>query len=119
MKIVGGSYGLKGSAHIVGSTLIVNGTKKAECPSSSFKSVKARQDSDKKFGIVGAIIGSFIFGWVGLYLSGFLGAVVGVAISIAGSFYSVKKRFVDIELVSGESVTLQCSSGEVDSLLRL
>jgi len=90
-----------------------------ECPPSSFKSVKARQDANRKFGVLGAIVGSMLFGALGFMFMGLFGAVLGILLSIAGSFYSVKKRFVEIDLISGESVTLECSSAEVDQILRL
>lgn len=119
MKIVGGSFGLKGSAFISGNTLVIEADRKADYPSSQFKSVDADEVSTKAFGLLGALVGAVVLSIVLSMVIGPLGVVAGVGLAIAGSFYTSKRNLVSVEFLDGFRVVLECTPRAVSKLFKL
>ena len=116
MKIVGGSFGIKGKAKIENGILIVAGN---AYPASQIKSASASVEKERKFGFVGFILGALLLSVVLGMLLNVLGVILAIIIATVGSFYSKKMNFVDVTFGDGKNVRIQCSGGEVKKLLRL
>ncbi|MFL1404178.1 hypothetical protein ACJO2E_02390 [Marinobacter sp. M1N3S26] len=118
MKIVGGSFGLSGKARFSGKYLEVIGDRKADYQSADVTSVNVRQEGERKFGLIGAIIGAVLLGFLLGIPFGPIGWGIGIAIAIAGSFYSTKKYFADLEFSDGGKVSLQTNDYEAKKLVQ-
>lgn len=120
MKIVGGSFGVDGAAYITGaSDIAILGAREAIYPASAIRSIAARVESERKFGVIGFILSVIILSvMLGLVL-GVLGVVIAVVVAIAGSFYSKKRHVVDISFTDGNSLSLECSKGAANRLSAL
>lgn len=118
MKIVGGSFGLKGSAFISGDALTIQSTKNADYHREQVRSVEAREVREKSFGWLGALVGSLLLGAMISFLVGPIGLIVGVFLAIAGSFYTNKRNVVSVDFIDGATVVLECTPRAVDKLVR-
>ena len=118
MRIVGGSFGVKGSAFISGNALMVEGSSKGQYQPAEVRSVSARVDAEKKFGFIGATIGALLLGGLGMVFLGLFGAIVGVLIAVAGSFYSSKKNLADVSFADGKTLSLECTDRAIGKLVR-
>lgn len=119
MKIIGGSFGLKGKARFAGSTLEVIGTKKADYRGADITALSFRTEGQKKFGLIGAIIGAVVLGFIaGLFL-GPIGWLIGIVLAIAGSFYSTKKHYADLEFSDGAKLNVELNDHEAKKLVKL
>lgn len=118
MKIVGGSYGVNGSAYISrDQCLVVEGSARKVYPKGSATSASARSDKNNKFGCMGFAIGAVLLSiMLGAFLN-LLGVVIGIAVAAAGSFYTLKNDFVDIEFNDGKKISLECSPNGVKKLI--
>jgi hypothetical protein len=118
MKIVGGNFGVKGSAFISKDRyLVVEGVNRSIYSPAQVQSVTANVTTEKKFGVLGFIVGAVSLSVVlGLFLNA-LGFVLAIIIAVAGSFYSDKKNIVEIRFSDEKSVLLQCTSRGVKKLV--
>jgi len=119
MKIIGGSFGLKGSAFVAGSKLIIESSQKAAYEPEQIADVSGRTESSRSFGWGGAIIGGILLGAIGVMLGGPVGAVIGIVLAIAGSFYSSKRLIAEVKMRDGKSLTLECTNRALDKLIKL
>lgn len=120
MNITGGSFGVRGVAHVVGGkVLAIEGTPAGEYQREAIKSMVARTEREKKFGALGFILGAIILSLVLGFLMGPFGVLLAVVIAAAGSFYSAKRHVVDITFHDGNTLTLECSARAVDVLMAL
>lgn len=119
MKIIGGSFGLKGSAFISGKTLAIEADRKADYAAHQLKSVEASQVSSKAFGLLGALVGAVILGALLSMVLGPLGILAGIGLAIAGSFYTTTRNLVSVEFVDGSRVVLECTPRAVTKLFKL
>lgn len=119
MKIVGGSFGLTGSAFISGGTLTIDADRKADYAANQLKSVVAEQQSSKAFGFIGALVGAVLLSVIFSMMLGPLGVLAGVCLAIAGSFYTTTRNLVSVEFIDGCSVVLECTPRAVTKLVRL
>lgn len=118
MKIVGGSFGLKGSAHLSrDNCLVVEGSARAIYPKGSAQNAYARSDKDKKFGCAGFVIGAVILSAILGLLFNIVGIIIGVVLAAAGSFYTLKHDFVDLEFKDGKKISLECTPRGVKKLM--
>ena len=118
MKIIGGSFGVSGKARFAGKYLEVLGDKRADYKGKDVASVSVRQEVERKFGFVGAIIGAVLIGYLGSMALGAIGWVAGVAFAILGSFYRTKRHFADMEFADGLSLTLETNDYEAGKLVK-
>lgn len=118
MKVIGGSFGLKGSAYIAGPRLIVEAAQKASYSPEQVSGVVSRTEKERKFGILGALAGAVLLGALGTMFLGIAGAVIGIAVAIAGSFYSTKKNIVEVSFVDGKTLALECTTRAVSKLVK-
>lgn len=117
MKIIGGSFGLSGRATLQdGDYLIINGALKAKYSPMQVEAVSATEQKERKFGILGFLIGAPILAaMLGVFL-GVPGAIIGIVVALAGSFYSTKSRTVRVRFNDGGEVLLKCSKSDVNRL---
>jgi len=118
MKIVGGSFGLKGSAFFSRDKLCIEGSRKAEYGPADVRSVAARSETEKKFGLIGCAVGALLLGGLGLFFLGLFGAILGIVFAVAGSFYSTKKNLADVTFEDGSTLILECTGRAMDKLVR-
>ena len=118
MKIVGGSYGVKGSAYIARDQLVIEGARKAYIDPQHVRSVETRVDAERRFGFVGAAIGAILLAVLGTLFLGVVGALIGIAIAIAGSFYTTRRNLAELTFVDGSTLTLECTPRAIDKLVR-
>ena len=117
MKIVGGNFGVSGSAFISqDNMLVVEGAKHGVYSKDKIRSINASVVKEKKFGILGFLLGILILGAILGFFFGLLGVIAGVVIAIAGSFYTEKSNIVEIQFLDGSSVTLDCTPRGVKKL---
>ncbi|MBV2207421.1 MAG: hypothetical protein KUL87_18535 [Pseudomonas sp.] len=119
MKIVAGSFGVKGSAYIAKNAILaVEGARNVDYRPRQIKSVEARVDADKRFGWGGAIVGGILLFALGMFFAGLFGALIGVILAVAGSFYSTKRNMAEVEFEDGARVTLECTPRAMDRLVK-
>ncbi|MAN51196.1 MULTISPECIES: hypothetical protein [unclassified Marinimicrobium] len=121
MRVVGGSFGNKGLAFFGkgARSLIIEANQSAKYVARDVIRVDTRTESDKKFGCVGFIVGVIILGGIGMLLAGPIGFIVAFVICVFGSYYSVDKNLVDVHMLDGSKVTVQCRSGQVTKLVNM
>jgi hypothetical protein len=110
MKIIGGNFGIEGSAWISrDNKLVVEGAQKGIYSPEQVITVSAKVIKEKKFGVLGFIVGAVILSIIlGIFLN-VLGVVVGVAVAVAGSFYSEKTNVVEVKFSDDKTVLLECT----------
>lgn len=97
MKLIGGSFGIEGSANIgKEGTLFLYGARNASYTAQEVKSVIGSVSKARKFGAGGFILGLAIFGFIGFFIAGLIGLAIAIAICVAGSFYSSETNIADV-----------------------
>src|SRR5690606_1928546 len=119
MRILGGNFGVTGSAFISrDQKLVGKGALKGIYSSEEIKSVVASVTKEKKFGIFGFLVGVIILSVIlGLFFNA-VGVVIAIVIAIAGSFYSENKNIVEVQFKDEKSVTLECTPRGVKKLIK-
>ncbi len=118
MKVIGGSFGLKGSAYIAGPRLIVEAAQKASYSPEQVSGVVSRTEKERKFGIMGAVAGAVLLGALGTMFLGVAGAVIGIVVAIAGSFYSSTRNVCEVTFSDGKTLALECTAKAVTKLVK-
>lgn len=110
MKIIGGSFGLKGKAWLSADKyLVVEGDRSKKYQNEDIASMTSGDASKRKFSLLSFIVGALILGWLGLIFLGILGLIIGIIIAVAGSFYSEKKGVVTISFKDNSVLNLECT----------
>lgn len=119
LKIIGGSFGLNGSAALSrDKKLVIKGAQKGIYSPEQILSVSANVTKEKKFGLLGFFVGAILASIVlGLFL-GVLGVVIAIILAIAGSFYSEQSNVVEVAFSDNKSVNLECTPREVKKIIR-
>jgi len=119
MKIVGGNFGVKGSAFLSrDNKLVVEGAQRAGYPPNEVLSVSANVTKEKKFSILGFIVVAVILSIILGLLQNIFGVIIALIIAISGSFYSDKSNIVEVRFSDNKSVTLDCTSRGVKELVQ-
>ena len=119
MKIIGGNFGVNGSAFLSrDNKLVVEGAQRAVYSPNDVLSVTANVTKEKKFGILGFIVGAIILSIVLGLLLNILGVIIALTIAIAGSFYSEKSNIVEVRFNDNKSLTLECTPRGVKKLIQ-
>lgn len=118
MKIVGGSFGLSGRATFQSRDfLIISGAIKAKYSPSQVQAVSATEERQRKFGVLGFLIGAPLLAALLSAFLGLLGVVIGVVVALAGSFYSKKTNIVRVCFDDGKEALLKCSKFDANNLV--
>ncbi|MDM8350881.1 hypothetical protein P8H27_18560 [Pseudomonas sp. sp1636] len=119
MKILGGNFGVNGSAFISrDQKLVIEGASKGIYDPEEISSVSANVSKEKKFGILGFLVGAIILSIVlGMFLN-VVGVLIAIVIAIAGSFYSESKNVVEVKFKDDKAVTLECTPRSVKKLIQ-
>lgn len=119
MKIAGGSFGPTGKVAIgFNGKLVIKGAKRAEYAATDISSFNTSTSTAKSFGYLSFIVGAIVLGFIGLLLLGILGAVIGLVISVAGSFYSTSSSQADLEFADGKSLSVTGTGSEITRLAK-
>lgn len=118
MKITAGSFGISGSAYIGAGRLHIEGARNTSYGPEQIACLTTRVESERRFGLLGALVGGALLGVVGLVLLGPVGAAIGVALAVLGSFYRSTSNLADVQFSDGSTLTLECTSGAVKKLVR-
>lgn len=118
MKITGGSFGHKGSAYVAGRVFAVEGISKKDYRATDIKAVDARIERSRRFGVFGFIVGAALFSLIGLAALGIIGALIGFALAVAGSFYTNTVNVVEVEFVDGNRLTAEGTDRSIKKLIR-
>lgn len=118
MKIIGGSFGHKGSAYVAGRVFAVEGISKKDYRAADIKAVDARVEKSRRFGAFGFIVGAVLFTFLGMLVLGAIGALIGFAVSVAGSFYTSSTNVVEVEFVDGNRLTAEGTDRSIKKLIR-
>lgn len=118
MKIIGGSFGASGKARFAGNYLEVLGDKKADYTGADIEAVSVRQEKERQFGMIGALIGAVLFGFAASLFLGLAGWIIGIVFAIAGSFYQKKRYFADLEFSDGLKLTVESNDYESRKLVK-
>lgn len=120
MKIVGGSFGIGGSAWLdfKAQRLVLRGARQAAYGPGDIRSMNARLEKERKFAVLTCLVGAVLLSGLLMLVVGPLGIVGGVALAVVGSFYTKKRHLVDLEFADGASVCLQVAAYDVDLLAR-
>lgn len=119
MKIIAGSFGVAGDAFISKDRkLVVEGAKKKIYSFGQIQSVNTNIEKERKFAVVGFILGIVIFVPLVLVFFGGIGAMIMLLILFLGAFYSDKNNIVDVCFSDGESIKLSCTNRMVKNLIQ-
>lgn len=119
MKIIAGTFGLKGSAFIGGGRLHIESSKKASYTPEQIQSVEVDQLNEKRFSLGSALIGALLLGLILTAFLGGVGLVAGLLIGALGGFVSEKHNAAEVAFVDGNKVRLLCTGRAVNKLIRL
>jgi uncharacterized membrane protein len=118
MKVIGGSFGVQGRAFIKNQRLYIKASEKLFYEADQVAHIDTRTESERRFQVVTAIIGGIALCIVlGVFFS-VIGVLVGVAVAIAGSFYTERRAIADVEFKDGKRVTLEGSPKGINRLLQ-
>lgn len=120
MKIVGGNFGVSGSASVSNNdTLVIKGANKVTYRADQVASVSARVVKERKFGVAGFIIGLLLFSVLLGLLLNVIGVIIAIVLAVAGSFYSKKRNIAEVRFNDDQVVVLECSGREIKRLYLL
>lgn len=119
MQIISGSFGVKSSAYISrDKLLVVEGDTKGIYAPEEIVSVTANVNKEKKFGVVGFIIGGLLLSVILYSFLGVAGVLIAVILALVGSFYSDKINIVDLKFSDNKQVSLDCTPRGVRKLMQ-
>lgn len=120
MKIVAGTFGVKGSGFISrDEKLVIEGAKKSAYKQSQIDHIESHTEKDRKLGLLIFILVGVVLGILLGFLYGRGGVITAVILAaIISAFYSEEKNFVDINFTDGQSVSLDCTPRGVKKLIR-
>ena len=120
MKIINGNFGTKGSAYISRDNfLVIEGAQKSIHAPDQIASVTASTIQDKKFTIVGFIIGSLVLGSILFVFLNVFGLVIGIVAAWFGAKHSGNKSdIVEVKFTDNKSVFLECTPRGFKKLTR-
>jgi hypothetical protein len=120
MKIIGGNFGTSGHVAVTeDGTVKIKSSRSKDYSRLEIATVSAETTKDRKFGVIGAILGAILFSVLLAPFLGVLGVIIALAVAVLGSFYSKKKHTGQIQFKDGQAVTLDLDSWQVDRLYRL
>ena len=119
MKIISGTFGVKGDAFISKDRrLVVNAAKKAIYSNNQITSINTNIEKEKKFAVVGFVLGIIIFVPIIGFIFGPIGALVMLIILVVLGFYNDEKNIVDVCFSDGESIKLNCTNRMIKNLIQ-
>ena len=119
MKIISGTFGVKGDAFISKDRrLVVNAAKKAIYSNNQITSINTNVEKEKKFAVVGFVLGIIIFVPIIGFIFGPIGALVMLIILVVLGFYNDEKNIVDVCFSDGESIKLNCTNRMIKKLIQ-
>lgn len=118
MKVIGGSFGTTGSAHISrDNTLVVKSGKKHLFKPDQVTSIDTRVESDSGFNASKGLVAMLILGGIGLVVLNILGAIVGLLVGFGVGFLREKRNVAELDIEGGKRLTLECSPKAIQWLL--
>lgn len=118
MKIIAGTFGIKGSAFISGGHLHVESSKSGSYLPDQIQSVEIGEYADSRFSMSRALIGAFMLGLLLGLIFGAVGVLAGVLIGALGGLASEKSNSADLEFSDGNKLRLVCTDRAVNKLIK-
>lgn len=120
MKIIGGNFGIKGSAYVSrDEKLVIEGTPNATYGKEQIRSVSATVSKEKRFSALSFLLGFLILALILGLLLNIIGVLIALVLAIAGSFYGEKKNLVEVQFSDEKAVTLECTPRGAKKLFAL
>ena len=118
MKIIGGSFGLKGSVYLSrDKRLVIEGATKGIYSADQINKAVSRVVVQKRFGVGGFIVGFLVLSVILFIWINYYGIVVALVLSWLGSSYSDKVQIVDLDFADGNELSVECTPRGVKKLL--
>ncbi|UJS26005.1 hypothetical protein [Thiothrix winogradskyi] len=119
MKIISGTFGVKGDAFISKDRkLVVNAAKKAIYSNNQITSINTSVEKERKFAVIGFILGMIIFVPIIGFIFGPIGAIAMLIILVILGFYNDENNIVDVCFSDGESIKLNCTNRMIKNLIQ-
>ncbi|WP_110636233.1 hypothetical protein [Salinicola salarius] len=118
MKVIGGSFGTSGAAHISrDNTLVVKSGQKYLFKPGQVENIDTRTESVGGFHAGKGLLAILILGYLGLMLLGLVGAFFGLLLGLGIGFIKEKRNVADLDIEGGKRLTLECSPKAIQWLL--
>jgi len=117
VKIIAGTFGVKGSAFLSGGKLHIESSKKAAYRPSDIESLDIDQITDKGFSVGRALVGAALLGLLLMLVAGVLGLMAGLLIGALGGFAAEKHTAAAMSFSDGNKVRVLCTSRAVNKLV--
>ncbi|SDO73133.1 DNA polymerase III, epsilon subunit [Halomonas shengliensis] len=119
MRIIGGSFGTRGTIKIGSHGVRIKASREALYPPGTVTRVSTRQEKERRFGCLSFLVGLLLFGTLATLLLGPLGLISALVLCIAGSFYGTTRYLVDMVFKDGAHLTLETTRRQADQLVQL
>jgi hypothetical protein len=120
MNITGGSFGVTGKLRIEdGEILRISAAIDAAKQKQDIASVETSIAKEKKFGVLGFLLGAPILALFGWMILPVIGALVGLVLATFGSFYQKKTLVVHVAFKDGSKVTAEGWNYEIQKIVRM
>lgn len=118
MKIVGGTFGTAGGAHISkDGYLVVSGAKQEIYKPDDLTSLDTQISSEKRMSVVSLLLGILLVVLPLTIFFNVFGFLIGLVLTWFGSRYTNKDNVVDLVFGDGEKVSLVCTPRQVNKLV--
>lgn len=118
MKVIGGSFGTSGSAHISrDNKLVVKAGKKHVFRPDQVTGIDTMVESSGGFDFGRALVGMIFIGGFGLVFLHLVGAVFGILLGFGMGFIKSKRNLAELNIDDGKRITLECSPKAIQWLL--
>jgi len=119
MRIIGGSFGTKGHIWInnkKGNIAVRGDIDKVYTPD-LMSHASVADGRERKFSVMSLIFGLLIFTPILTFIGGPIGLIVGLILSIVGSYYTSGGTQVELRFRDDRVVTVECSKRDAKRLL--
>lgn len=120
MNITGGSYGVTGKLKIEDDAVLrISAAIDTAKQKDDIASVETSIAKEKKFGVLGFVLGAPILAFIGWMIFPVVGALIGVLLAVFGSFYQKKTLVVHVAFKDGSKVTAEGWHHEIQKIVRM
>lgn len=119
MKITGGSFGVNGKVYVgEDDRLYVKSSVERSFDKADVASVEAGMNKETQFSIFSVLVGVPLFVLIGWFVFSAIGALVGLILAIAGSFYKKKTITADVQFKTSEKLQVEGWHYDIQKLVR-
>ena len=119
MRIKAGSFGTSGRVVLLGDEYIdIRGDISDRYGVADVEKTESSTEQERHFGYLGFFIGTLLAVIVLLPLFGVLGALAGLVLVVAGSFYREEKRYIKMHFNGGKWIQVEAGRRDARELLQ-